>query len=202
MKPLVIDPVEVEPIELEEARTHLRIEAFGSPLEHPDDDYINALITASRMWCEEYLERSLSTQTLQYALDKFTSKIALPGAPVQSIEEITYLDTSGTRQTVDPAIYELDMHRNQVTLIYGEVWPTALEYTNSVQIEYVAGYTIGVSPDTLPFPLPIKQAMLLIVGNLYENRQQDLLANTRLSLNSLPMGVYSLLQPYRLGMGM
>jgi uncharacterized phiE125 gp8 family phage protein len=202
MKPLVIDPVEVEPIELEEARVHLRIEAFGSPLEHPDDNYVTALITASRMWCEEYLERALSTQTLQIAFDKFTAKIALPGAPIQSIEEITYLDTSGARQTVDPEIYELDMHRNQVTLLYGEVWPTALEYTNSVQIEYVAGYTIGVSPDLFPFPLPIKQAMLLIIGNLYENRQQDLLANTRLSLNSLPMGVYTLLQPYRLGMGL
>jgi hypothetical protein len=43
--------------------------------------------------------------------------------------------------------------------------------------------------------------MLLIVGNLYANRQEDQLGNTRISFNSLPMGVYNLIQPYRLGLG-
>lgn len=202
MKYLVITPPSTEPVTLDEARTHLRIEPFGSPLEHPDDTYIGTCVIVAREFCEQYLERSLANQTIRLVTDNFNETIYLPNAPVQSIDNITYVDEDGVVQTVSPTIYELDVYDNKIRLQYGQKWPNVRAQEDAVTVTYTAGYTNGASPDTYPLPAPIKSAMLLIIGNLYENRQQDVLGNTRISFNSLPLGVYNLLQPYRLGMGM
>lgn len=202
MKYRVITPPSSEPITLDEARTHLRIEPYGSPPEHPDDTYISTLITVARQFCEEYLERSLATQTIQVLADEFNPPIRLVNAPIQAIDSITYVDTDGITQTLSASIYELDSYGNRVRLQYGQTYPTTRIQEDAVTVTYTAGYTNGVSPDTYPLPAPIKAAMLLLIGNYYENRQQDVLGNTRISFNSLPLGVYNLLQPYRLGIGM
>lgn len=202
MKYKVITPPTTEPITLAEARTHLRIEPFGSPLEHPDDTYITTNITMAREFCEQYLERALSTQTIRMVVDNFNSEIYLPNAPIQSVDSITYVDVNGVTQTLAPTVYELDAYDNKIRLQYGQVYPAVRSQEDAVTVTFTAGYTNGTSPDTYPTPAPIKAAMLLIIGNLYENRQQDVLGNTRISFNSLPLGVYNLLQPYRLGMGM
>lgn len=198
----VITVPTVEPITLEDARVHLRIEGFGSPPTHPDDDYIQNAIQSAREWCEQYLERSLSTQTVEYATANFNKPIFLPSSPVQSVESIKYIDTDGTQQTLSETIYELDPFSNEILRKFGQRFPAVREGKNSVIVTYVAGYTNGESPDLIPLPKPIRSAMLLIIGNAYENRQEDVLGNTRISFNSLPLGVYNLLQPYRLGLGL
>jgi uncharacterized phiE125 gp8 family phage protein len=202
MKFKIVTPISSEPITLSEARKHLRIEPYGSPEEHPDDGYVTTLISIAREWCEKYLERALGTQVIQISVDNFNSTIKLPNEPIQSVDTITYVDTNGDTQTLSTSVYELDEYDYVIRLKYGQVYPAVRPQNDAVTITYTAGYTNGVSPDTYPFPFSIKAAMLLIIGNLYENRQQDVLGNTRISLNSLPMGVYALLQPYRLGLGM
>lgn len=202
MKYRVITPPTVEPLTLEEARTHLRIEPFGSPPEHPDDAYISSLITVAREFCEQYLERSLATQTIQLLADEFYPPIRLINAPIQVIDSVTYVDVDGVTQTLSNSIYELDSYGNRVRLKYGQSYPATRIQEDAITVTYTAGYTNGTSPDTYPLPAPIKAAMLLIIGNFYENRQQDVLGNTRISFNSLPLGVYNLLQPYRLGIGL
>lgn len=192
-------PATVEPLTLDEARTHLRVEAYGSPLEHPDDTYISSCITVAREFCEQYLERALAQQTIEMALDNFPDQsIELPLAPTNSITSVKYYDTSDVEQTVLTTVYSLDDYSepNWLTLKVNQRWPVTNQGANNVKILMTVGY--------LPanVPTPIKAAMLLIVGNLYENRQQDLLGNTRISFNSLPLGVYNLLQPYRLGLGL
>jgi hypothetical protein len=99
-------------------------------------------------------------------------------------------------------VYGVDTFANKLYLKYNQQWPEIQDTVNPVIVTAVVGYTNGESPDTYPFPAPIKSALNLIIANLYENRQQDQVGTTRISFNSLPMGVYSLLQPYRLGLGM
>ena len=202
MKYKVITPPTYEPLTLAAARTHLRIEPYGSPAEHPDDTYISTLIKVAREFCEQYLERALVSQTIRLVVDNFNSPIFLPNAPIQSIDSITYVDVDGVTQTLATSVYELDEYDNCVRLKYGQTYPAVRGQEDAVTVTYTAGYTNGVSPDTYPLPAPIEAAMLLIIGNYYENRQQDVLGNTRISFNSLPLGVYNLLQPYRLGLGM
>lgn len=197
----VITPAAVEPITLAEARSHLRIDAFGSPPSHPDDDYIEELISSAREWTEDYLRRGLATKTIDIVFDSFDD-IVIPLQPVQSITSIKYQDVNDVQQTVPNTVYKLNTFNGDVVLKYNQSWPSAYPEEGVIIVRAVVGYTTGQSPDTEPMPFPIKAAMLLIIGNLYENRQQDLLSNTRMTFNSLPMGVYNLIQPYRLGLGM
>jgi uncharacterized phiE125 gp8 family phage protein len=195
--------VVTEPITLDEAREHLRLDPYGSPPVHPDDDYVTALITAARTWTEEYLRRALATKTIEIVYDSFYDiDLALPLAPVQSVTSVEYIDRDGATQTLATTVYGVDTFANKLYLKYNQQWPEIQDTVNPVIVTAVVGYTNGESPDTYPFPAPIKSALNLIIANLYENRQQDQVGTTRISFNSLPMGVYSLLQPYRLGLGM
>ena len=42
-----------EPVTLAEARAHLRLDTFGSPPAHPEDDLISLYISAARQFCED-----------------------------------------------------------------------------------------------------------------------------------------------------
>jgi len=185
-------------ISLADARTHLRITPYGSPLAHPDDAYIAGLVTAAREWTEEYLQRPIGTQTLELALDAFPSDIELK-ADVQSVESVKYFDSDNTEQTIGSANYSLDNYSVPAWVLQAVdySWPSTGSVGNAVKVKFIAGYTDGLAENPNPCPKSIVSAMLLIIGNLYENRQE----NTKLATVSLPMGVYSLLQPYRLGLG-
>lgn len=202
MKYHVTTPPTAEPVTLADAREHLHEVAYGSPPEHPNDSQIVRAIKSAREFCEQYLERSLAAQTITMVVDNFSKPLLLPNGPIQSVESITYVDENGATQMLATTVYELETFGNKIRLKYGQVYPNTRVQDDAVTITYVAGYTNGESPDTYPLPEPIKSAMLLIIGNLYENRQQDVLGNTRISFNSLPLGVYNLLQPYRLGLGL
>lgn len=189
----------VDIITLAEARTHLRIIAYGSPLAHPDDAYITALITAAREWTEEYLERYIGTQTLELALDDFPDDIELKGY-VQSVTSVKYIDATEIEQTLSAANYTLDNYSVPAWILQATNtdWPTIADVGNAVKVRYAAGYTDTLVTNDNPCPKAIISAMLLVIGNLYENRQE----NTNKMNAALPMGVYTLLQPYRLGLGL
>jgi len=194
----IITKATVEPVTLVEARKHLRIEPFGSPSEHPDDDQVEMLITSAREWCEQYTGMALAAQTIDVAYDDFPeNEIVLPLSPTISITSVKYADTDNVEQTVSSSVYGLDdfSKPNFVVLTPDSVWPETNGGANNVKIRTV----VGNAPADVPFA--VKSAILLIVGNLYENRQEDQLATGRASFNSLPMGVFNLLQPYRINMG-
>jgi len=194
----IITAATTEPISLEEARNHLRLEAFGSPLAHPDDDYVETLITVAREWCEQYTGRALAQQTIELAIDDFPeNEIELPLTPTTSITSVKYVDTSGNEQTVSALKYALDDYSkpNWLLLTANSEWPVTSGSANNVKVRMAVGNT------SANIPKPIYAAMLLIVGNLYENRQEDQMGGSRVSFNSLPLGVYNLLQPYRLELG-
>lgn len=176
-----------------EAKTHLRILAAV----HPDDTYIDGLITAAREWCETYLERAIGAQTLELALDVFPTAFKLvPYVP--SVTSVKYLDINNVEQTVTSTDYVLDNYSSPALVVpaYGKVWPATYCTANAVKVRFVAGYD-----GNNPCPQTIIAAMKLMLGHLYENRQEDVLGNTRISFNSLPMGIYALLQAYRLNVG-
>jgi len=82
-------------------------------------------------------------------------------------------------------------------------WPSSVfEGINAVRIRYVAGYaTSGNSPDNIAdnVPGPIKAAILLRLGQLYEHREDVIVGTTALAL---PNGAEFLLRQYRVALGM
>jgi uncharacterized phiE125 gp8 family phage protein len=191
---LVTPPV-VEPVTLDEAKAHLRLDS------NADDAYVEALITAARERVEIFLRRALITQTFEFTLDGFpvnpsliftTSVIDLPRPPLQAIESIKYLNTAGSEQTLPPESYVIDASSDEIgriALAWTQYWPFTRCSINSVVIRFVAGY--GDAPENVP--QVIRQGILIEISNLYENRE-DIVVGQNISMLSLSE---RLLWPYR-----
>lgn len=223
----IISPPLAEPVSLVEARLHLRVDDDGeSPPAHPDDPLITQFITVAREWCETYTGRAIAPQVVEIASTAFSNQsngntwhsccvnisstvysayIELPMSPVASIIQVTYIDGNGLTQVVASSDYVLDDY-SQPPRLYaasGVVWPTVQATPNAARIRYYAGYDLpGDSPNPNPLPLSFVAAIKLIMGHLYENREQTQAGGGGTTLlHEIPMGVQSLLDPYRLQTG-
>lgn len=178
----------VEPITLAEAKTHLRVD-------HTDEDaLIEALIVAVRNIAETTTRRALATQTWDLKLDGFPvngGPIYLPLPPVQSVTYVQYVDDQGITRTWSPSLYQVDLASAPARLMpaWEETYPVTRAVLNAVTVRYVAGY--GLEP---AIPQPIKQAMLLILTHLYEQRSET---SPGVIIHEVPMSSLALLMPYR-----
>lgn len=158
MSVVVVTPPEPD-IDLELVKTHLRVEGDD------DDVLIQALIDAACAHIDGpagWLGRSIWAQTLELRQNVFCGPIRLPYGPVQSITSVEYVDTAGVEQTLDDAGYVL-LTDGVCDLTYGASWPSHRGDAEGVRIQYDAGY------ETLPST--ILAAVLLMVGDLYKNRE-------------------------------
>lgn len=173
-----------EPVTLAEAKAHCYVDTTD------DDTLITTMITTARMYVENYTRRSLISQTLVARYDCFPSYFELEKPPLISVTSIGYTDTAGNGQTVSSADYDVDIYSTpgRVTEAYGATWPsTQSSVTNTVTVTYVAGYA-----DAASVPETIKHAILMMIGNWYENRE----ATSDMNLSDVPKTVDALLTPY------
>lgn len=177
----VVELMDSDPVTLTEAKTHLEVTGTSK------DTYITMLISVARRLCESYSGLSLCTQQRKIILDYFHEcDILIPYGPIQSIDSFTYVDTDGATQTlVEGTDFYLDSHSDIARVIPiadGEVdsWPDTLNRINAVTIEYTAGYD---DVSGTPTPEQIKQAMLLQIGAMFENRQDEIIGSTSHKLN-------------------
>jgi uncharacterized phiE125 gp8 family phage protein len=172
-----------EPVSLQEARAHLRLESR-------EDEYLTNLITAAQRHCESFLGRALITQTWDLMLDCFPAdEIEIPLPPLQSITYVKYKDTAGVLQTLDISCYIVDANSQpgRVSPAYGQSWPSTYDEIQSVQIRFVAGY--GAAADV---PQSIKSAILIKLADLYEHRGDETASDT------IDRAIQSLLWPDRI----
>ena len=202
----VISEPTVEQLTVAEVAEHLRLDAYGSPPEYPDAAWITNAIIAAREVAEGLSGLALAPQELELGLNTFPFNtcawtdwqgINLHSAPVTGVTAVTYFDAGGTLQTVDSSSYTLDDFASPA-IIYPAAntsWPSTQQVPNAVRVRFTAGYsTPGGSPQTQLLPKSIRAAMLLIVGHLYENRENS----TTVKLEEIPMGVIALLERYRI----
>lgn len=182
----------VEPVSLAEAKSHLRVDL------NDDDTLITNLITASRRYIESTLcNRAFITQTWDYFLQSFPNgdEIEIPLPPLQSITSIKYKDKAGVEAVFPSAEYIVDKDSApaRVRLAYGKSWPSFEPYPlNAVAIRFVAGY----GDSGVAVPQELRQAILLMVGHLYENREMFSTAK----LSEVPFAVFALCASYRVGL--
>jgi len=195
-----------EPLTLVRVRSHLRLDATGSPATHPDDDDLNAFITAARERVEGrngYLRRALVSQIWDYKLDDFPSargSIRIPLPPLISVGSISYVDSDGVSQTLAASVYDVDTAPapGEIHLAWNQTWPSARNQKNAVTVRFTAGYAVTNSPVSdygENVPKPILQAMLLMIGDWYNNREETVVGSIT---SQIPMGVKALLSPYRI----
>lgn len=200
--PTPLHDIEFESLTLEEARLHLRLDAVGSPPTHPDDDLVLALNVAAREHAEYYTSQAFARQSYELALDEFPAgAIDLGVWPVLSVDSVAYVDQAGATQTLDAANYALNNSRKpaSLALAFGTAWPATRVQDAAIKITFTAGRTDDLSPNPQPTPKSAKQAMLLMLGHLYENRE----ALGKKDYNvELPLGVMALLQQHRIAIGL
>lgn len=172
---VVVTPRSGALIELALVKQHLRVE-------HSDhDDLIADHVEAAAIWLDGpkgWLGLSLGLQTLRLDRVGFGGRdgIELPCGPVQSIEDVTYLDSDGSDVSVDADVYALK-DANRVRLVAGKSWPAGCGV--DVSVTYVAGY----AADALP--AGIRNAILLHVKILYGQPEGQTLAALERSRDDL-----------------
>ena len=165
---------QAEPVTLAEVKDHLRVDHTN------DDDYINSLIIVATDYTENITGRSLIEKTYDYYADCFppiySIAIELDAPPLISVTSIKYYDEADVEQTWSAAEYVVDTDQLSKGKVYpgrDYLWPATRLFPKSVHIEFIAGYESTSSPQDLPenIPVELKQAMLLLIGHLYENRE-------------------------------
>jgi uncharacterized phiE125 gp8 family phage protein len=142
------------------------------------------------------LGRALVTQTWDWTLDALPcdpcAVLHAPLPPLQDVTSIKYIDDAGVEQTWPSAKYIVDRASGigRIGCAYGESWPVARRQINAATVRLVVGY--GDDPDDVPEP--IGQALRLLAGHWYENREAVNVGNL---VTELPFAVKALLAPYR-----
>ena len=131
------------------------------------------------------------------------ARIALPYPPFVSVQSITYEDGLGADQVLTPAGWAAS--DEGVEPAFGLSWPSGRVAANAVRVAYTAGYPdrpppAGAADGTAPtptVPAPIVAAALLVVGDLYANREAVVIDAARVTVVENPTAA-NLLAPYRI----
>ena len=132
-----------EPVTLTEVKSHLRIP-------HADDDSrLTDMIVTARNLAEQWLKRSLVTQSWKISLNEYAlATTSLPMGPVQSITQVAYIARDGDVLIMDSNLYALNAAKDAIIF---DNTPTGYQ----IDISYVAGY--GAASVV---PRPIKLGIL------------------------------------------
>ena len=178
---------EVFAVSPSDLRHHLRIDA------REDDQLLLRLELSALAHIEDKIGAVLMSRTVTMSIDSFPiyENIQLPVQPATAVSSIVYRDENGNDQTLDDSQYHLNITGNfgEIAPAPGAQWPAVFEDKKSITIKYRAGYE---SPNEVPEP--IRLAVMLLVGHWYEHRE----ASSSSNLRDIPIGVDSLIAPYRI----
>jgi len=189
---------QLEPVSLAEAKAHCRIEVTT------DDGLLAGYILAARSWAEDFTRRAFMEQTWDFTIDygwpmaKTRAgdrySIELPKPPLVSVTSISYVDGTGATQTLAADQYLVNKTEiaGLIEPAYAVTWPTVRIQMKAITVRFVCGY--GSNPGDGQALERIRHAMLLMIGNWYENREAVNVGNI---VNEMPMGVEALLFPLR-----
>ena len=158
-----------------------------------DDTIIDNLIAAATESCQIYTNQYfIDTVVTQYS-DNWAEFYTLYKSPVSAITHVKYYDSDDSQQTLASSNYILDGTSKPARIgisVTGSL-PNLADRINAVEVKYTVGYG-NASTDV---PEGIKQAVLLTIGNWYENRQSVITGRTA---TELPLSSQYLLDQYKI----
>jgi uncharacterized phiE125 gp8 family phage protein len=193
-----------EPVTVSDAKAHCRIDTDY------DDTLLATYVSGARIEAEQYLNRALFTQQLQYNITTTPPPTAtplvpqsllvfplnwpplarapleLPRAPLVSVEGVQW-GAIGDMQPADPTDYDVNL---LVEPGYVAVKPQLLPRIpqTAMSINFTAGWS---DADPLAIPATVRLAILIGTAHYYENRGD-------VAGEGMPPAFYRLLDPYRL----
>ena len=191
-------------LSIETCRAHLEIVPIDSDSDgesHPDDGLILAMLDAAVEHAEDFTGQSISIKTYEAAMDEFPDgDIELLHPPLIELISFTTGDESDAT-AVDPGAYLVSDYGDMARIRPLASWPsTSVPVADTIKIQYRAGYSSEGNSDTDAQPLPanIRAAILLMLGHLYNNREDS----AEKAVSTIPGGFEALLRPRRVRMGM
>lgn len=158
-----------EPISTADAKTYLNV----STSLH--NDLIDNLVKSARTLYEQYTSTAVITQTVTQVWDCTPyNGFELAVGPVTTAT-VYYKDANGTYQEWASSNYTFDIISPLARVIRKATigWPTTGDFPAKWKIEYAAGYASAAA-----VPEDIISAILLMVGFLYENREDIPISDT------------------------
>ena len=158
-----------------------------------DDDLIDNLILAATESCQIYTNQYfINTIVTQYS-DTWNGFYKLYKSPVSAITHVKYYDSDDSLQTLASSNYILDGTSKpaRMGLAVDGTLPTLSKRINAVDVTYTVGYGTA-STDV---PEGIRTAIILTVGNWYQNRQSVITGKTA---TELPLSSQYLLDQYKI----
>jgi uncharacterized phiE125 gp8 family phage protein len=149
-----------------------------------DDSYLEGLRESAIQLIESETSQCFREYAFSYVIGCFPhSRLYLPKAPLATVEEVTYYDTSNVQITmVEETDYRVVTSSNLPGFIYPvSYWPSVYIRPDAVSVTFTCGYTIP--------PATLTHAVKLLVGEWYTNRE----ATINTTINELPFGVQRLI---------
>lgn len=175
------------PIDVALLKEHLRISS---------SDQANVLpiyLDAAVAWVETYTGRPLMRATWRATGPGFYARLWLPyAAPLGAVTGVTYYDTANAQQTLASSVYTVPADEEPASLLLasGQSWPSVYDREDAVSVTYTVGVT-----DAATVPAALRQAVLLLAGHFYENREAVLVSAIS---KEMEFAVTALCAPYRL----
>lgn len=180
-------PPAAEPVTRDEAKAHLRV------TDTAEDALIDRLIAVARAAAEAHTGRAFVTQSFRLARDDWPDKLCLPlpCPPLLAINDVRLYDAEGNASIWDASSYTVDTRftPGRLCLRSGWTWPVPGRAQGGIEIDFHAGFGAAASD----VPVAIRQAVLMLVAHLYENRE----AVAGEAAVEIPSGAAALLAPYR-----
>lgn len=176
-------PPSVEPVDLAYAKQFLRVDG------HDEDTLIANLISTTRHQIENMISRTLLMRSFRYRGTVPNAYcLSLPRPPLLVVTSVILYDGNGQSVIVPATDYVVNARRDpgELSLKQGNSWADYIDIPSEIEIEFSAGY--GASADDVP--LPLKQALLLLLAQHYEYRDST-------EQPPIPMMVDALLMSYR-----
>ena len=176
-----------EPVPLQEAKAHLRIDGAT------EDTLISSLILTSRLHVEATLDLALIDQSWTLQLDKWPcdGTVEIPLSPLKAVTEVRVKDASGAPTTVEPASYITDIASRPARVVFEPgLQPRPGVRAAGIEIAFTAGF--GTTPAQVPAPL--RHAVLMLVAHWYENRDVPEAGSL---LARIPDAIGDLIAPFR-----
>jgi len=170
-------------IDTDLVKAHLRVD-------HADDDALIDAFVASAVGHIDgpagWLGRCIWPQTLELRQDALCGSVRLPYGPVTGVTSVETVDVDGVEQTMSAEDYVLT-NAGDLVLAHKAVWPPLRGDTEGVRIRYVAGFAV--------LPPAVLTAVLLMVGDLYQNRETTGADGAAILMS---MTVQNLLAPFKI----
>ena len=176
-----------EPVTLQEAKAHLRVDHAS------EDVLISSLILTSRLHVEAALDLALIDQAWTLQLDRWSGSgvVEIPLSPVKTVSGVRVKDASGGMITIAPESYIVDTASRPARVVFETgSQPHPGVRAAGIEVTFTAGF--GTQPSHVPAPL--RHAILMLVAHWYDNRE---VAEAGSAAARIPEQIGDLIAPFR-----